>query len=85
MNLLHLAERIMDIIVNEIVNNDIELAEKYNKYLPQNGSTEKIGILADKRKIDLTVIRPSVPINLDLQDFKDLIDKGYYTAIEMLK
>ncbi|MBI5021163.1 MAG: patatin-like phospholipase family protein [Ignavibacteriales bacterium] len=89
-NLIHLTERVFDIMVEEIVNNDIEWSEYFNLYLPQDGTPEIAGPLAGYRRLKIKVIRPSVPIHLDLQNFdsediKNMIDTGYYTAKEKLK
>lgn len=89
-NLLSLADRIMDIVVNEIVNNDIEWADYFNNFLPADGTAETMGPLAGYRKIKLTVIRPPRPISLDLETFttteiKETIDSGYQTVMEQIK
>ncbi|NVO01635.1 MAG: patatin-like phospholipase family protein [Bacteroidetes bacterium] len=89
-NLLKLSERLMDIIVNEIVNNDIEWAEYFNKFLPEDGSVETNGPFAGYRKIKITVVRPAVPINLDLENFNSediqaIFESGYRTALEEIK
>lgn len=89
-NLISLADRVMDIVVNEIVNNDIEWAEYFNDFLPADGTAETVGPLAGYRKIKLTVVRPPRPINLDLENFtsddiKETIVSGYQTAMEQIK
>jgi len=88
-NLLTLANRVMEIIENEIINNDIVWAETCNKYLKDDGSKETEGPLAGYRKVKLTVIQPILPINLDLENFNqakigEIIDSGYQTAKEKL-
>ncbi|MBX9851144.1 MAG: patatin-like phospholipase family protein [Cytophagaceae bacterium] len=88
-NLGQLAERVMDIAINEITNNDIEWANFFNKYLPESGKTESSGPLKGYRKVKLTIIRPEHPINVDIQNFKmqdieKLIRKGYESAKEKM-
>lgn len=89
-NLGQLAERIMDVAINEITNNDIEWAAFFNKYLPENGIAEDTGPLAGYRKIKLTIIRPTKSINIDIQNFSSdninrLIEIGYQAGKEVLK
>ena len=89
-SLLNLANRLMEIIENEIVNNDIEWAEYFNTYLPDDGSVETVGPLTGYRKFKLTVIRPPQVINLDLENFKPediegIMESGYQTAQEQLE
>jgi len=89
-NIIKLTERVFDIMVEEIVNNDIEWAEYFNQYLPEDGTAETKGPLAGYRRLNVKVIRPAVPIYLDLQhfnsnDIKSMIDTGYFTAKEKLK
>jgi NTE family protein len=88
-NLMNLANRMMEILENEIVNNDIDWAETCNTFLPSDGTPATEGPLKGYRKFKLTVIRPPQPINLDLENFKPedikaIIDSGYQTAKEIL-
>ncbi len=78
-NLVSLIERVKDVTVNQIVNNDIEWAEGY---------AERSVLRGDP--IKLTIIRPKEPLMLDLQKFNSeditrLILDGYRTGIETLK
>ncbi|MDD5571264.1 MAG: patatin-like phospholipase family protein, partial [Bacteroidales bacterium] len=78
-NIMRLSERAMDIVVNENVNNDIAYCKRINMFCGDYDS------FMGYRKINLKVIRPNAPINLDLQNFntKDiqaLIELGYQTA-----
>lgn len=89
-NLPKLAERMTDIMVNEIVNNDIDLLNKVNRFLPVDGSRAVAGPYAGKRKIKLCVIRPSKNINVDITKFTEdditkMIELGYQTAQEALE
>jgi NTE family protein len=86
-NLMSLTERVMDIVVNELVNNDIKWATKFNKYLPDDGSKCFDGLLEGYRKVKITVIRPPSPINLNLEkfttvDIQETIEAGYYAAMK---
>ncbi len=63
------AERIMDIIINETVNNDIEWAQYINKFCPRDGTPVSGGPLDGYRYIPLTVIRPVGPLDITLTDF----------------
>ena len=78
-NLISLIERVKDITVNQIVNNDIEWAESY---------AERSVLRGDP--IKLTVIRPEEPLLLDLQRFTSeditrLILDGYRIGLDVLK
>jgi NTE family protein len=74
-----LIERIKDISVNQLENNDLEWAENYNHNLVS------VAGFSLNKKIKLTVIRPDVSINIKLTDFdmdviKEIIKKGYEKA-----
>lgn len=78
-NLISLIERVKDITVNQIVNNDIEWAESYAERSVLRGEP-----------IKLTVIRPEEPLLLDLQHFTSdditrLILDGYRIGLDVLK
>ncbi len=89
-SILSFSERIMDIVVNETVNNDIEWARYINDYTPVDGSPVTEGAFAGYRRIKLTIIRPPRPINVNIEDFttKEILEmfaSGYYTALESFK
>lgn len=78
-NLLNLIDRVKDITVNQLVNNDIAWAERF-------AEREKL----HHRDFQLTVVRPHEPLHLDLQQFTSddigrLMVLGYQTATERLK
>ncbi|MEZ0608824.1 patatin-like phospholipase family protein [Fibrella sp. WM1] len=78
-NLLSLMERVKDITVNQIVNNDIAWAERFVEREKLRGHS-----------FSLTVIRPTVPLTLNLQQFDSndiskLIVQGYEAATAVLK
>ncbi len=82
-SLLNLLERIKDISVNQLENNDIDWAESYNENL-----MSVYGFTLNK-KIKLTIIRPdqSVGIKLtsfNLDDIKNSIKSGYVKGDEVM-
>lgn len=60
-----LAERLMEIIANEIVNNDIERMSYVNKQIDA-------GLGGTKRKIDFKLIRPEKEIKLKIDEFNEI-------------
>ncbi len=82
-SLLTLIERIKDISVNQLENNDLEWAEHYNQNLMS------VAGFSFNKKIKLTVIRPDVSVNIKLTDFdidiiKAIIKEGYEKAYTVL-
>ncbi|MBC7893032.1 MAG: patatin-like phospholipase family protein [Sphingobacteriaceae bacterium] len=89
-NLLALVDRAMDIAVNEILNSDLEWAEFFNALLPEDGSEVPTGVLKGYRKMKLTLIRPTAPLNVDIQaftadDIQRLIAIGYQRGREVME
>jgi NTE family protein len=77
-NLITLIERVRDITVNQIVNSNITWGESYVDRSILRGKPMK-----------LTVIRPNVPLFLDLQHFNSddisrLVIEGYRAGVESL-
>ncbi|MCE7066810.1 patatin-like phospholipase family protein [Dyadobacter sp. CY326] len=77
-NLITLIERVRDITVNQIVNSNVAWAESY---VDRSNLRDK--------PMRLTVIRPAVPLFLDLQHFTSddisrLIVEGYRAGIESI-
>lgn len=77
-NLITLIERVRDITVNQIVNNNIQWAESYVDRSNLRGKPMK-----------LTVVRPLTPLFLDLQHFNSedisrLIIEGYRAGVESI-
>jgi len=68
-DLRQFTERIMDIVINETVNNDIEWAEFINEHAPDDGRPVESGPLQGYRRVPVTVIRPSGPLDIDLESF----------------
>lgn len=82
-SLLNLLERIKDISVNQLENNDIEWAESYNENL-----MSVYGFTLNK-KIKLTIIRPDESIGIKLTDFniddiKESIKNGFIKGHEVV-
>lgn len=78
-SLLNLVERVKDITVNQIVNNDIAWAERWVEREKLRGND-----------MHLTVIRPHEPLYLNLMKFSSddigrLIVQGYQHATEVLR
>lgn len=89
-NLLALVDRAMDIAVNEILNSDLEWAEFFNAILPDDGSAVTSGVMKGYQKMKLTIIRPSAPLNVDIQaftadDIHRLITIGYQRGREVME
>lgn len=85
-NIMELADRTMEIIVNNALNDDIKEVQLYNGLINSGyGGKEVQG----KRPIKLIVIRPDVPINTKISDFdssdiQSMINSGYHTAKRIL-
>lgn len=78
-NLISLIDRVKDVTVNQIVNNDIQWAESYAERSILRGNP-----------IKLTIIRPDEPLQLNLQrftslDITSLILDGYRLGLNTLK
>lgn len=78
-NLLNLMDRVKDITVNQLVNNDIAWAERFAERERLHGRT-----------LNLTVIRPTEPLFLNLmkftsEDISKMIIQGYQAGVELLK
>ena len=78
-NLLNLMDRVKDITVNQLVNNDIAWAERFAEREQLHG-----------RSLHLTLIRPTEPLSLNLMKFTSddigrMIVQGYQAGIEKLK
>ncbi|MEE9443308.1 MAG: patatin-like phospholipase family protein [candidate division Zixibacteria bacterium] len=83
------AERIMEIVVNETVNNDIEWAQYINEHCPEDGSPVTSGPFEGYRHVKLTIIRPTGPLDIKLTDFnandiKRIYDNGREIAKKAL-
>lgn len=86
-DLLALVDRVMDIAVNEILNADIKETVLINNSLPEDGSVAISGPHKGKKRVKITTIRPSQPINIDIQtfsklDIRRLLEVGYVMGKE---
>lgn len=82
-NFLSLIDRIKDISVNQLENNDIEWAKSYNENIVSMGG------FSINKKVKLKIIRPTETINIKLTDFnindiKTIIKEGYEVAYSQL-
>ncbi|WP_461147358.1 patatin-like phospholipase family protein [Spirosoma pulveris] len=78
-NLLNLMDRVKDITVNQLVNNDIAWAERFASREHLHG-----------RELNLTIIRPTEPLSLNLMKFTSddigrMIVQGYQAGTDMLR
>ncbi|GAB3948537.1 hypothetical protein GCM10028805_23180 [Spirosoma harenae] len=78
-NLLNLMDRVKDITVNQLVNNDIAWAERFAEREQYQG-----------RHLQLTIIRPTEPLSLNLmkftsEDISKMIVQGYQAGTDALK
>ncbi|MFW5685400.1 MAG: patatin-like phospholipase family protein [Spirochaetota bacterium] len=62
-----LVDRLMQLVVNETLNNDIDFVRDVNRYLDACRSPS--GLLATRRPIALTVVRPNADLNISLEHF----------------
>jgi NTE family protein len=84
-NLLALVDRIMDIAVNESLNMDLDWAVLHTKFDKVNQKDE-----SPNRKVKLTIIRPEMPLNIDIQSFNTdditrIIELGYQRGYSYTK
>ena len=84
-NVVALMERDMDIVTNETVNNDLDHCDEINEILKHFPGQPTSGPLKDKRHINLLVIRPSEPVDLNLEDFnpkqiRRALEQGWNTS-----
>ncbi len=70
-NLLLLMNRLMEIIVNETVNNDVARAERINDQISARFPTTKVDPQTGHRIIDIKVIRPKHSLDIELTDFDE--------------
>lgn len=67
--LMHLVSRIMDIVVNETVNNDIARMQDINCQVPKNSDIIKRGVHKGKKKIKFKIIRPQKELLVKIDKF----------------
>lgn len=84
--LMHLISRIMDIVVNETVNNDIARMKDINCLVPKNSDIIKRGVHSGKKRIKFKIIRPEKELTVKIDKFKKkdierMIELGEITAL----
>jgi NTE family protein len=77
-NLLNLMDRVKDITVNQLVNNDIAWAERFAEREQMHG-----------RHLHLTIVRPVEPLSLNLmrftsEDISRVIVQGYQAGVDVV-
>jgi NTE family protein len=89
-DVLSLIERVLEIVTNEIVENDLKTADTVNRLLLEMGTgAQAPPYLADKRLIPLTVIRPAAEIPVSLgsftsEDIQRMLEQGRRDARTVL-
>ncbi|MCU0292972.1 MAG: patatin-like phospholipase family protein [Thermoanaerobaculaceae bacterium] len=88
-NLLHLVDRVVTVMTDEILRNDLELASYINEYCPRDGTRVESGPLRGYRYIPIRIIQPAVPIEVQLDSFTaadiaTMLDLGRYAAREVM-
>jgi len=88
-DILELTDRVVSIMLNNTLNNDIKLAQLINQLCPADGSAKPDEPYKGKRRIPITVIRPDNLISISLSKFtKDdvrmMLETGYATAKNIL-
>jgi Predicted esterase of the alpha-beta hydrolase superfamily len=87
-DLVVMVDKVMDIVVNEIVNNDVKMVDKINELIREHQGPDG-SRHAKYKPVATTLIRPATEIFLDIQKFtqKDIIDlmnRGYQDAKAIL-
>ncbi len=88
-NILHLVDRVVTIMTNEILRNDLELASYINEYCPRDGTRIESGPLRGYRYIPIRVIQPAMPIEVQIDSFTrtdiaTMLDLGRFAAREVM-
>lgn len=83
-NLFSLVNRVQDILLDEIVQNDIDHCKGANRFLSRGGGPSEEGINSGKKRIKISVIRPLTNPDVNLlqfnqNDIKALIHAGEIT------
>lgn len=89
-SLFSLIDRVTDIMTDEILRNDLEMAEFVNTFTPEDGSPATTGPFIGKRRVKVTPIRPARALAIDILDFdaaaiRRLIETGRFTAEAILR
>lgn len=84
-NIVHMVTRVMDIVTNETVNNDIRQTQKINEIIAGNSELTKEGVFRGKKRVNIRLIRPDSELTLkidkfDKKDIENMIELGRITA-----
>lgn len=69
-NAVQLLERVTDLLADEVLRNDLEIAKHINNMVPRSGEPAIEGPYVGKRRVDVTIIRPLEPLPIDILNFK---------------
>lgn len=88
-NILHLVDRVVTIMTNEILRNDLEYASFINEYCPRDGTPVESGPLRGYRYIPIRIIQPARPIEVQIDSFTEkdiaaMLALGRWAAQEVL-
>jgi NTE family protein len=68
-NVVSLTERVTEILLDEVLQNDLARARHINAFCPGDGTAASSGPYAGKRRVGITVVRPSANFAVDLLSF----------------
>lgn len=68
-NVVSLTQRVMEVLLDEVLQNDLAKARHINGFCPPDGSAATSGPYAGKRRVEITVIRPSANFAVDILSF----------------
>jgi NTE family protein len=89
-NFISFAERLMGLVTDEIVRNDVQHALEINAMLPLDGSPAVSGPYAGKRRVKILLVEPPAPLPIDLEKFSaadvaECVEIGRAAANDALK
>lgn len=89
-NLFHLIGRVMDVVTNEIVENDLRMVEYVNQLVSVHRADVRRSLLKPYRHVRTTLIRPKDPIPYEIDAFTkaaiaEMIALGRYAAEQAWK
>ena len=84
-NLMQLVSRVMDIVTNATVENDLKQVQYVNDLVSLHKDDTLGALLKNYRNIPVTLVRPSAPINVEIDtfttsDIQEMIKEGRYAA-----
>jgi NTE family protein len=86
-NLVQLSERVMDVVTNETVTNDLRRTERVNAMIRESPLQAMTFMQREVREVEVKIIRPRDPIALGIESFTPadidrMIQSGRYEARE---